>query len=440
MKNKIIFVCVLSVIFSLGASAMTVKESVELALKQNPAVLASQKNVAAADAKLRQAFGTFAPTIKVDGNLGKTYSQPSVFPVTVQTTAGAVTQNFILGINDTADQRGLSASFSQPVFIAPLLPGLRMAQKNSDIAKEDYRKTVLDTTYNVTKAYYGVLLAQKMYDFSVQSKNMAKSHLDQINALFSAGVSTKADLLRTEVQLANSEVAVTKAMNALEIAKNTFNNAIGSDLGENVDVADIEIVTTISNFPTYDDLIKLAFSNRPDWKQYVLSEEIAEENVSLARTAYLPTVLVSGKTGYQSTDYPSIKSTVNSWSITGAASWTLFDGFGIQNKIIEANAELESQKAGEEATKNGIKLDVRNAYFNLKSALDTIDSNKKAVESAKENYKVSDLRYNSGVGTNIEVIDAQVALTSAQINYAQAIFDLEISKAKINDALGYKFF
>ena len=439
MRNKLI--TLLFVLLIAGSSfGLTIQQSVDLALKQNPSVLASQKKVAAADAKLRQAVGTFAPTIKLDGNLGKTYSQPSIFPVTVQTTAGAVTQNFILGVNDTADLKGASASFTQPIFVAALVPGLKIAQKNSEFVREDYRKTVLDTTYNVTKAYYGVLLAHKMYDLSVQSKAMANSHLGQIKALFTAGVSTKADLLRTEVQLANSEVAMTKAMNSLEIAKNTFNNAVGNDLGESVVLADIEIGASLSKVPSYDELSKAAFLNRPDWKQYVLLEQIGEENVALARTAYLPSVMASGNTSNQSTDYPSLKSTVNSWQVTGAATWTLFDGFGIQNKISEASANLEAQKAGEEATRNGIMLDVRNAYFNLKSALETIGSNKKAVESAQENYKVSDLRYNSGVGTNLEVIDAQVALTSAQINYAQANFDLELAKAKINNVVGSNFF
>ncbi|MFA6432006.1 MAG: TolC family protein [Candidatus Margulisiibacteriota bacterium] len=439
MRNKLITLFFVLLLFG-SSFGLTVQESIDLALKQNPTVLANKKKVDAADAKFRQAVGTFAPTIKIDGNLGRNYSQPAIFPITVTTTAGSTSQNFIMGVDESADLKGLFASFTQPLFVAGLFPGLKIAQKNADIVREDYRKTVLDTTFNTTKAYYGVLLAKKMYDLSVQSKEMARSHLNQIKALFSAGVSTKADLLRTEVLLANSEVAQTKAMNSFEIAQNTFNNAVGNDLGEKVSVEDIVINTKIPSFPTYDELLNIAFLNRPDWKQFVLSEQMGEENLALARTAYLPSVVLSGKTGNQSTNYSIIKSTVSSWQVAGAASWTLFDGFGIQNKINEAAANLEAQKAGEEATKNAIKLDVRNTYFSLKSALDTIDSNKKAVESAQENYKVSDLRYNSGVGTNLEVMDAQVALTSAQINYAQAIFDLEIAKAKINNVVGAKYF
>ena len=72
----------------------------------------------------------------------------------------------------------------------------------------------------------------------------------------------------------------------------------------------------------------------------------------------------------------------------------------------------------------------------LKSVMETIGSAKKAEELAEENYKVSSLRYRSGVGTNLEVIDAQVALTQARINYSQAQFDLEIAKAKINKVVG----
>lgn len=425
--------------FASMADALTLKESVDIALKNNPSVLASQKKVDAANARLGQAVGVFFPTIKLDGNYGKAYTQPSTVQFTTQTATGAVTQTLTFGTDAATDTKGWTASLSQPLFIAGLFPGFKMAQRGADLAKEDLKKVVQETSYNVTVAYFGWLSAGKFVKLSEDSLQMAKSHQVQVESMLNSGVATKADLLRTEVQVANSEVALTKAKNAFELAKSSFNTVLGRNLDEKVELME-EAAASLPRLPENEFLLKTAFENRPDWKQFLYTKQVAEENLSLARTVYLPTVLLTGQTGNRVTEYPTYKSDVNSWNLVGVASWTLFDGLGIQNRIREAAANFEAQKATEEQVKNGIAFEIRDAYLNLKSAMETIGSAKKAVDFAEESQKVSTLRFNSGVGTNIEVMDAQVALTQAKTNYLKALFDLETAKAKINKVVGKEVF
>jgi TolC family type I secretion outer membrane protein len=375
-------------------------------------VLASQKKLDAANARMGQAVGAFFPTIKAD------------VQITTQATSDAA-----------LDARGWTLSLSQPLFVAALFPGYKIAQNSADLAKEELRKAAIDTYYNVTQAYFGVLKAEKFLKLSEQSREMAQSHLNQVNLMYKVGTVTRADILRTRMQLANSETAVIRARNILEIAKDAFNNVLGRKMGEKVEVAE-ETSLAISNLADYDALLATALKERPDWKEFNLAKNIAGENVSVAKSAYYPTVLLTGSTGNRVTEYSSYKTDVNSWAITGVASWTLFDGLGIQNRVAEAAANFEAQQATEEQVKSGIALEVREAYLSLKSGAETIESAKKAVESAEENYNVSELRYNSGVGTNLEVIDAQVALTQARVNYYQVIFDLEVAKAKLNKVIG----
>lgn len=431
----LVFTC-LSLLIISPVHGLTLKESIDLALKNNPSVISSQKKVNAAEARLSQAIGTFFPTVKLSGSYGRSYTEPYTVQITVQTTQGAVTQNYTLGTDAATDSKSLSTTLSQPLFVPALFPGLKIAQKSLDVTREDLRKTIFETSFSVTQAYFGVLKAEKLLKLSEESKEMAKLHLNQIKSMLGAGSATSADLLRAEVQLANSDVGLTRARNALEIARNAFNNALGRALEEEVKLSEEGFGGMLSALPKYQNLVQTAFNFRPDWKQYLLARQIAEENVRVAQTGYLPTVTLSGQTGSSITEYPTYKSDVSSWSITGAASWTLFDGLGIQNRIREAAANFEAQKAAEEQVKNGILLEVRDTYFNLKSASETIGSTKKALESAQENYKVSNVRFNSGIAANLEVIDAQVALTEARINYYQAQYDLEIAKAKINKVVG----
>jgi len=429
MKTKFAIVGLICLAMVSGAEALTLKESVDLALKHNPSVLASQKKLDAANARLAQAVGAFFPNIKLSGNYTDIHSDPQI----LQVNFGGQTQTF--SVSSATATKAWTAALSQPILQAGLFPGLKMAQRASDAAAQDLQKTVNDTTYNVTAAYFGVLSADKLVKVAADSLALANSHLTQVQAMLNSGVATRADLLRAEVQVANSEVALTRARNNFDLARNTFNNVLGRSIDEPVELSDI-LELTVPALPDYAALLKSAYDSRPDWKNFLYNKDIAEANLSLARTGYWPTINFSAQTGNTITDYPGFESSVNAWSLTGAASWTIFDGLGTQNRINEAAANLEVQKATEDSVRNSVALDVRNAYLNLKSVIETIASAKKAVDFADENYKVSSLRFNSGVGTNIEVIDAQVALTQARTDFLKAQFDLEVSKARLNQAAG----
>lgn len=426
--------CLLFLLLFLACSsgAMTLKDSIGVALKNNPSVVASGKNVDAADAKYWQAVGAFLPTVKLQGGYGQTYSQP----YTMQFSLNNITQDVTVGIDQTADTKNWQASLTQPVFVAALVPGATLARKNLDVARESLRKTVLDTSFNVTQSYFGVIKASRMEKLAEESLTMAQSHLDQVREMLSAGVVTRADLLRSEVQVAQAEVGLTRAKNGLEIAKDAFNNSLGNDLEQPVALDETGFTGTVSSLPEYRSLLALALDNRPDWKQYQLSIGMSEDNLKIAQSNLLPSIMINANKTESFTDYHMFNTDINSWTITGGASWTLFDGLTTENKIKEAAASLDSQKATEDQVRNGIALEVRDAFLNLNSALETIGSTKKAVDSAEEGYKVSTQRYNSGVGTNLEVLDAQVALTQAKNDFLQSIFDVETAKAKIDQVVG----
>ncbi|MFA6169321.1 MAG: TolC family protein [Candidatus Margulisiibacteriota bacterium] len=427
---------VLVLVLVLAAQGLTLKESLDLANRNNPTVIAAQKKQAAAGAKLGQATGAFLPTIKLDANYSKSYTQPSLIQFTVPTSTGSVTQSFTSGTDSTVTSNSWTASLNQPLFVAALWPGLSLARKGVELADEELKKVQLESAFNVTQSYFGVLKAEKFVKLSQESKEMAQSHLNQVKAMFSAGVATRADLLRGEVQLANTDVSLTKAKNGLELAKDAFNNALGRDLEQTVALEDGSLSGAIAALPEYQDLFKLALANRPEWRQFQLNKKIVEETLRISQVEYYPTIFLVGQIGNRGMEYPGYNSSVNSWSVAGVGSWALFDGFGRENRIKENGANLEVQTANEDQFRSGLALEVRDIYLTIKSALEIINSAEKAVTSAAESYKVSASRYNSGVGTNIEVLDAQVALTQAKINHLQSLFDLEIAKAKLNKIVG----
>jgi outer membrane protein len=435
MIKRIMLTAILVFSLGLAAQALTYQESVTYALKNSPSVLAAERRLSAAQARMGQAVGAFFPTIKLDGNYGKSYAQPSTMQLTTPTTQGAVTTDLTFGTDEQATVKGWTVSATQPLFVAALWPGYGLATKGVESAAQDFQRVKLETAFNATAAYFAVLSSTKFVRLSEDSLAMANSHVNQVTLMMKSGVATKADLLRAEVQQANSEVALTQASNGLELAKSSFNNVLGKSPDEPVEISDVP-TGQLPVLPDYTGLTKATFANSPTWQSFILARGMAEDNVALARTALLPSVLLSGQNGWHGTEYPTFNSNGRSWSVTGAASWTLFDGLGTQNRINEAAANLAATEATTAQVKNGLLLEVRQAYLELKSAIETIASTKKAVDFAEESHKVSSLRFNSGVGTNLEEIDAQVALTQARTTHLKALFDLEIAKAKLNKVVG----
>ena len=437
IKYSFVLTFLLLMVTSIQAQEkLTLEQSIQVALKNNPSVLSANQKVEAARGQLQQASGALFPVLKAEASTGKSYSDPQTVEITMPTTLGSTSQVYSFGITDPQDMRSYTLSLTQPLFTGgAAITGLSSARKNFEVSKEEFRSAILGTTYDTTAAYFAVLQAKKFVDLSVQSLDMRKTHLKRVKAMFSAGMSTKADILRSDVALANANVAFLKARNGLIIAKNSFNNLLGYDLDQEITLSGTEFEAGVKTIPSYKILLKTAYENRPDWKQFLLSEKMAEDAVKIARAQMLPSIFAIGTYGNSIYDNPIYSSDTKSWTAMLSGSWTLFD-LKIPGRIKEAQAKLEAQRSNKDAVKNGIALEVRNTYFELKSAMETIGSTKKAQDLAEENHKVADMRYNAGLGTNLEVLDAQVALTQARIDHLKAQFDLQTAKAKINKSIG----
>jgi outer membrane protein TolC len=285
-----------------------------------------------------------------------------------------------------------------------------------------------------------VVKAQKMVELGEQSVRMSKTHLDRVNALFKVGMSTRADILRSEVQAAQAEIGLTKARQGLEIARNHFNNTLGRDLDAPVDLVEMEYGSEDVPVHDYKGLLKIAYQDRPDWKQYVLARKVSEDEIGLASSGLWPKISLVGNYDVSSTKYAAYTSDTKTWTALLSGSWNIFDGTSTWYKIREARAKLEAQKANEISVKRAIALEVKDASFALKSALENLAGTRKAQELAKENFEIAELRYDSGVGTNLEVIDAQVALTQARTDYLQAQHDFLIAKARVNKIVGREIY
>lgn len=439
MKHSLACLLVLCLLVgvSFAQEKLTLDQSIQTALEQSPVMHKVKAEIEAAEGAAGQTVADFLPQLSLKGSAGKYYSGPMDVEMLISGSSLIIST----GTTEVADTSSYSASLTQPIFKGgKLWSSLAMANKGLDAAKEELRKITQEVKFNVINGYYGVSKAKKLVELSKQSVNMARNHLDRVNALFKLGMSTRADILRVEVQGAQAEIGLTKAKQGLEIAKNHFNNTLGRELDAPVDLVEIEYA--LGEIPIYDykDLLKIAYEDRPDWKQYVLAKKVSEDEVQMAYSGLWPKISLVGNYDIGSTKYASYQSDTKNWTALLSGSWDIFDGTATWYKIKESKAKLEAQKANEISVKRAIALEVKDVNFAVQSSKENLEGTRKAQELAEENFEIAELRYDSGVGTNLEVIDAQVALTQAGIDYLQAQHDLQIAKAKINKVLGREIY
>jgi outer membrane protein TolC len=145
-------------------------------------------------------------------------------------------------------------------------------------------------------------------------------------------------------------------------------------------------------------------------------------------------VTLNGSTGLSDDKLPGTDD--NNWSVSVKAQWSVFDSGLIHSEIKQNEALLSKAQYTAKQKRDSVALEVRQAYLNMTAAEKNIDTAKVAVDQAEEDFKIAQVRYSSGVGTNLDVMDAEVSLTQAKNNYIKALYDYNTSKAKLDKAMG----
>ena len=324
---------------------------------------------------------------------------------------------------------------NMPLYTGGKLSGaIKSAKAGYKSALVGVQKAYNDMRSTVTNGYYTVLQADDMQVLARESVARLEEHLKNVKAQYDVGVVAKVDVLRSEVELANAQQNLIKAENAYKISEANFNKIIGLPLETNLFLED-----TLSYVPYDKDLeycLDYASKNRPELEQAKQGVEAARGQVKVARSGYQPQIIATAMQTWTTGDkhWPADEET--QWRVGVQASLNIFDTGVTRSKAHAAEANYFSAEESYRDTVDAVMLDVRSQYLNLREAEKRISTTEVAVSQAEEDYRIAQLRYQAGVGTNTDVLDAQVALTDAQTNYLQSVYDYNISKTNLETAIG----
>ena len=418
MLSFTVLVLLLLLALPVGAEEkpLSLAESIDLALHNNLGLELSQKNIDIAGANVKIANAAKQPNLSLNSSYTHMDKEPKA--------------------GEGKDIYGAKIGFSYPLYLysGGKLEAAEKTQKfNLKASESGYQANVQQLIYKVKEAYYNVLKSEHLVKVAQENLEGVQSHLKVAQAMFKTGMAPKFDVLRAEVGVSDAKQQMIKATNGVNLAKASFNNVLNRDLDSTVALVDVKDVLEPADKTPLSQLVAKSYRQRPELDQLDATLRAAEEGVKYAKGDKKPNLVLTG--GYEWKDNKFFPKNED-WSLTLSSTFNLFDGGIIDNQIKQAQYKKDQVQIQIDQAKQNIALEVRQAYLNIQEAREALETAKKMVEQAKEGLKIAEVRYKAGMGTSVERLDAQVALTQAESSYVHALYNYNLAKAQLEKALG----
>ena len=283
----------------------------------------------------------------------------------------------------------------------------------------------------VKKNYYALLSALRTEEIRTKARDVYKDQYKRTAEYYRLGLRPKVDVTTAEVNLNNEELNLIRAKNKIKSTSAALANALGITTPN---ILNIDETTEPETFAlSFEDTVKTAYENRPDVESAKLDVRLGEMKLSKAKWAYLPTVSLSAsfrKSG------ENLHLDNEDTRLMAAIDVPLFNAFKTYNGVKQAKIALESTQNSTRSLFNNVFLEVQSAYIKMEESAESIPLAELNAEKAKENLQLAQGRYNEGIGDMIELKDAEVAYTDAQLNLLTARYDYAAAVADLKQAMG----
>lgn len=400
---------------------LTLEDCLKLTLTNNKSLLRTLEEKEAARGAEVGSYSAILPTIALTGNYERLDKVSSIGPISL----GSL-DNYSVGLNVT-----------QPLFAGGAISaGINAARLGALLADQTVRSAVQETVYAAQFGYYNVLLDQHLYTISSDAVKSSQAHLDDVKQKRTAGIASNFDVLRAEVELSNFTAELIRSRNAINVAKANLIKIMGASQDSSFTLSN-ELVYDPFNI-TMQDAVANAYKNRPDLfsKEFGIKQQ--KELLAIARSSYFPVISAYYNNTWSNPD-PHNRTVIDwgrAYSSGFTAAWPMFDGFGREGSIISQKARLKQSQIDLVDTEETAMFELTKAILSIEDAAEFVDSQKLNLSRAEEGLRLAEVGYREGINTQVEMIDAQAALTTARANYYQAIYSHLVAKLDLQKAMG----
>ena len=399
---------------------LTIEDAVRIGLDNHPRIRSASERIGSQQAILGQQTAAYYPTISLSNQYRTSQSSTN-------------------GGNDhAADTFSSQASFNLTLYNFGKREGnVQAARETLDATKQDYGTTTQDTVLSIKQSYYVYLASQALVKVRQDTVRNRELLVRQAQGFYEVGTRARIDVARAEANLYTARADLIAAENGVKIAWVTLRNAMGSPrLPEQPVAEDSPEVELSMNLAGARDA---AFEARTELKSFDALRRASDQLIAVARRGHLPDIILDSSYGRR---HVSDQAGLNTfplqptWSVQLSFNIPIFDGFRTTNRVEETLHNYYNVKAQEEDRRQLIALEVEQSYLRVVETQERILATDSAAKAAKENLDLAQGRYQVGVGSIIEVTDAETLYTDAQTTYIRTVYDYKIADAQLARAMG----
>ncbi len=420
MRLSPVFLLSFLLVLPSSGHALTLEEGLKIVADSGRDVKIAQSGQEAALGAVSLARSPWLPQVNVYGNETWLRYEPAV-----RTPFGSfvTSQDQFLTYGVTANQ--LLYDFGKT------WSSIDSAQYNLRAREIETQRARNRSSLEFILAYYDLLEADKLLQVAVEEVKQYEAHRNDAKARYSAGVVTRNEVLQADVALADSRQRYLVAENNRSLRASRIDSLLLRPLNENVQAE--EVKKTPSAGITLDAAWAVAEAESPEIRVIDANIRSKEESIRSTQAEYFPNFYLSGGYQYQENEHVV---TPRNWSVIVGANFNLFSGGATSARVYIGKSELAALKTTRDKIVDAVRLDVKGAYLNLQSSVQQIEVTKAAVAQAEENLRLQRLRYQEGVGTATEVLDAVTLLTSTHTGSLRAVYGFERAEAGLLYAMG----
>lgn len=419
-----------------GGYTFSLKEAIDFAVKNRFSVQDASLDEKIAKQRVREITGIGLPQINGSVEFDDYLKIPtSLIPGEI---FGAPRGTYIPVQFGTQYNATIGASASQLLFDGTFLLGLKASKVYVELARKSTQRTKIDVAVAVSKAYYGVVITKKRINALDANITRAQKALSDAQAYLKQGFVEQLDVDRYEVIVNNLEQEKQKFQNAIDLTNYMLKFQLGLPATANVMLTDSAIADNFTA-PAADE--KADYSKRIELQLLQTQRDLMLLDVKSKKIAYLPTLAAFGTLSTsgpgQKFDYFNPGKHWYATAIVGARlTVPIFDGFQKDARIQQSKLNLQKFENDYKNTQLSLELDVTSALISYQNNLKTLETQRRNLKLAEEVVRVTQIKYKQGVGSNIEVVNAESSLREAQTNYYNSLYDVIVARVDLDRAKG----
>jgi len=412
-----------------GTQPLTLKQTIELAIRNSRSLQQSRLTLERTQASLREAEAQNLPT--VTANASVTFNAQDQ-PNTTRTLTGTT-------INGTTSSNSTSLSANVQASYALFTSGqrsasIRAAQGQVRVQQLQLESDTEQLILDVTNNYYDLQDAIEKVRIAKDTLTQSEQSLKDAQALERAGVGTRFDVLQAEVDRANAQQDLTQQISTQAIARRQLVQQLALSQSVDITAADPIVPAGVWDL-SLEQSIVMAYKNRAELEQQLVQREVAVQNRSRALGQLGPQVTLRATPSVSRTldahPGPFYDGFLPEFTLALGVSWNIFDGGSARAQAAQQEATMAIAENQFASNREQIRFQVEQAYSTLRSSFDNIQVTALAVQNAQEALRLARLRFQAGVGTQTDVLQQQTALTRAEVNSLTAILNYNRALASL---------